>query len=66
MRMRLTPDQRKAMILAEATRMLRDNGTIDMGLLPTACHCARSTILYHFGSTDELRRRAQHKMENNY
>jgi hypothetical protein len=64
--MRLTPDQRKAMILVEATRMLKDTGKIDMTILSTACHCVRGTILYHFGSTDELHRRAQYALEKTY
>ena len=55
MRIRLRPDQRKALILLEAVKLLRDTGVIDMAILCVRCRCARSTIIYHFGSTDKIR-----------
>lgn len=63
MRTRLTADQRKAVIMHEAVKLMREYGEVDMVLLSARSRCVRSNIMHHFGSVDEVRRRAKNLID---
>lgn len=63
MRTRLTADQRKAVIMHEAVKLMREFGEVDMVLLATRSRCVRGNIMHHFGSVEEVRRRAKNAID---
>lgn len=64
MRIRMTPANRKSAILTEALAMYRADGNVHMVRLAARCGCTRGVILYHFGSSDGLRKCVAEAIDN--